>query len=124
MFYYSTSWTRLANVAAIRSTLESWTASLSRVMQELEHSAPTGLIIATSNLARHLDDVLWRRFDLALEFKSPSSQVLRPFANRLAKIHRVDLPPKVIQDALRARSFAMAESIVISETRRQILDNA
>ncbi|HEX4052877.1 MAG TPA: ATP-binding protein [Tepidisphaeraceae bacterium] len=94
------------------------------LMQELEHSAPTGLIIATSNLARHLDDALWRRFDLALEFKAPSSQVLRPFANRLAKIHRVDLPPKVIQDALRARSFATAESIVISETRRQILDNA
>src|SRR5208283_5165649 len=31
------------------------------LLQELEHSEPKGLLIAASNLARSLDEALWRR---------------------------------------------------------------
>ena len=54
------------------------------LMQELEHSHPQGVIIGTSNLAKHLDNALWRRFDFALEFRSPNQKTLISFARRIA----------------------------------------
>jgi len=91
------------------------------LMQELEHSKPAGLIIGTSNLAKHLDSALWRRFDLTLLFKAPTEKVLVAFAKRVASSMRIKLPPAVIERAARADSFADAESIVVAEARRQTL---
>ena len=91
------------------------------LMQELEHSRPSGLIIGTSNMPKHLDDALWRRFDLALAFGAPSASILTSFVKRLASSRHVSLSGQVIRQAARARSFAAAESLVIAEARRQAL---
>jgi SpoVK/Ycf46/Vps4 family AAA+-type ATPase len=91
------------------------------LMQELEHSRPAGLIIATSNLAQHLDRALWRRFDLALKFPAPASSTLRRFSERVAKTRRIILPAKVLRRAATARSFADAEAEIVGEARRQVL---
>lgn len=91
------------------------------LMQELEHSKPLGLIIATSNLAKNLDDALWRRFDLALLFKSPTKASLMSFCHKLAEKFRLRLPREVRTRATRAHSFADAEALVIAEARRQTL---
>lgn len=91
------------------------------LMQELEHSHPCGLIIGTSNLPKHLDGALWRRFDLSLSFKAPTQTALGAFAKRLASAREVVLPKSVQRRAARARSFANAESIVVAEARRQVL---
>ena len=61
------------------------------LMQELEHSRPQGLIIGTSNLPQHLDDALWRRFDLALAFKAPAKATLSSFAKRIAATLQIPL---------------------------------
>ncbi|MCG3180471.1 MAG: ATP-dependent zinc metalloprotease FtsH [Phycisphaerae bacterium] len=91
------------------------------LMQELEHSRPAGLIIGTSNLAKHLDDALWRRFDLTLLFKAPSRKVLTSYAKRLARAKGIRLPVSVLRRTAAADSFAHAEGIVIGEARRQAL---
>ena len=91
------------------------------LMQELEHSKPLGLIIATSNLAKNLDDALWRRFDLALPFKSPTKGSLTLYCRKLAEKFELRLPREVLSHATKARSFADAEALVISEARRQAL---
>jgi AAA+ superfamily predicted ATPase len=91
------------------------------IMQELEHSVPAGLIIATSNMANHLDDALWRRFDLALEFKEPSRNNKSLFVKRFAKTRGIALPASISREAVESPSFATAESIVLSEARRQAL---
>lgn len=91
------------------------------LLQELEHSRPMGLIIGTSNLAKHLDDALWRRFDLNVFFKSPSQAALRVFVKQIASHKKITLPTGVIARALRVTSFAAAESVVIAEVRRQAL---
>jgi AAA+ superfamily predicted ATPase len=91
------------------------------LMQELEHSHPQGLIIGTSNLAKHLDDALWRRFDFALEFKAPNPKVLISFAQRLASEMQVTLPEDVVAKVAKAQSFANAESMIIAEVRQQAL---
>jgi SpoVK/Ycf46/Vps4 family AAA+-type ATPase len=91
------------------------------LMQELEHSRPKGIIVGTSNLARNLDDALWRRFDLSLEFRAPSKSALTKFAQRLASEKDINLPAAVLRQATNAGSFAEAETQVIAEARRQIL---
>ena len=61
------------------------------LMQELEDSRPQGLIIGTSNLPKHLDDALWRRFDLALAFNSrlpgPPSPRSPNISRRISRFH-------------------------------------
>lgn len=94
------------------------------LMQELEHSRPQGLVVATSNLPKHLDDALWRRFDVELELKRPSQSVLATFARSVAKSKSISLPASVLKQASSAKSFADAESIVIGEARRQLLRNS
>jgi len=54
-------------------------------MQELEHSFPRGFVIATSSLPGELDQALWRRFDLVLEFRSPTKAELVSFISSTAK---------------------------------------
>lgn len=54
------------------------------LLQELEHSTPRGLVVASSNVPRALDDALWRRFDCP-GFPGPyegRDQSLCPEANR------------------------------------------
>ena len=91
------------------------------LMQELEHSRPQGLIIGTSNLPQHLDDALWRRFDLALAFRVPTKAALSAFAKRVAATVQVSLTRRVLKKAVSARSFADAESVVVAEARRKVL---
>jgi AAA+ superfamily predicted ATPase len=88
------------------------------LMQELEHSRPQGLIVGTSNLPRHLDDALWRRFDLAVPFHAPAKTTLSAFAKRIAANLQVTLPRDALKKATVAKSFADAEAIVLAEARR------
>jgi SpoVK/Ycf46/Vps4 family AAA+-type ATPase len=91
------------------------------LMQELEHSRPQGLIVGTSNLPRHLDDALWRRFDLALAFNAPAKPALSGFAKRVAGKLHIALSRDVLKKAVSAKSFADAEAIVLAEARRKAL---
>lgn len=91
------------------------------LMQELEHSRPMGLIVGTSNLAKHLDDALWRRFDLTLRFGAPGPKALLGFAKRVSAAQGSKLSAAVTRRAGKADSFATAEQIVIAEARRQAL---
>lgn len=93
------------------------------LMQELEHSKPQGLIIGTSNLPRHLDDALWRRFDLTLHFRAPTCRTLERFAKRIAARRKIGMSKRVLVRATKAHSFADAESIIVAEARRQALRN-
>lgn len=91
------------------------------LMQELDHSKPLGVVVATSNLEGNLDDALWRRFDLALDFPSPSRATLLSFSKSKAKDYRIQLPRQVLDQLSRVTSFAIAESLVQTEARRQVL---
>ena len=91
------------------------------LLQELEHAKPLGIIIGTSNLPEHLDRALWRRFDLDVLFREPTTALLRPFITAIAAKRKISLPKAVAGKALRARSFAEAEAVVIAEARRQAL---
>jgi SpoVK/Ycf46/Vps4 family AAA+-type ATPase len=91
------------------------------LLQELEHSKPLGIVIATTNRAKHLDDALWRRFDLSLLFAAPTHSTLKSFAKRLASEKQIAISKSVQESAARAGSFAKAEQLVITEARRLAL---
>lgn len=91
------------------------------LLQELEHSRPIGVVIGTTNLSSHLDDALWRRFDLDIEFRAPSQSVLRSYTKRIAAEKKTKLPPEIVERAARASNFAAAEKLVLAEVRHQAL---
>jgi SpoVK/Ycf46/Vps4 family AAA+-type ATPase len=91
------------------------------LLQELEHSAPAGLVIATSNLPKHLDAALWRRFDLAIEFPRPTARELDQFASRLVKQRELALSEKLKRRISTAGNYAEAEKLITAEQRRLAL---
>lgn len=90
-------------------------------MQELEHSTPNGFIIATSNLAHALDDALWRRFDLAMEFPKPTAPALRAFVAKRCRPYGFAPSKQLTAKATKAGNYARAEQIVSDEARRRVL---
>lgn len=90
-------------------------------MQELEHSHPRGLIVATSNLPTHLDDALWRRFDLAVEFAKPTRSELCKFGKDVAAQYKLANTSVLNGSVGKANSYAEAEAIVRAASRRELL---
>jgi SpoVK/Ycf46/Vps4 family AAA+-type ATPase len=91
------------------------------LLQELEHSHPRGLVVASSNIPRALDDALWRRFDLVLGLPSPSQAQIRAFARQRVTQFGVR-PGSDLDAALKgARSYADAERVVNDLRRRMVL---
>ena len=91
------------------------------LLQELEHSRPAGLLIATSNLARQLDDALWRRFDMTLEFPRPSQTELRSFAGQRMKFRGLTPTSRIQKELTRAKNYADVDRFVSDEKRRKVL---
>lgn len=90
------------------------------LLQELDHTVPMGLVVAATNAPGSLDRAIWRRFDVAVEFPTPSRIRLQEFLKRsrtaTASAPRVlkSLPPGL-------RSYADVESWVTEQRRREIL---
>ena len=94
------------------------------LMQELEHTQIPGFIVGTTNLEKHLDLALWRRFDLSLEFPKPRPADAVRFASNVARQLGVRLTPPLKVQAAKAKSYAEAERLIHSEMRRRVLDKA
>lgn len=93
------------------------------LMQELEHCEVQGLVIATSNLPSHLDQALWRRFDLAVEFPKPSRRELMSYARRVARDRHVGISSALRNRIARASSYAQAERLIEDQARHNALRN-
>jgi SpoVK/Ycf46/Vps4 family AAA+-type ATPase len=91
------------------------------LLQELEHSRPRGLVVASSNVPRALDDALWRRFDMVLGLPSPSQPQIRAFTRQ--RLTRLGMQPgSDLEVALKgARSYADADRVVNDLHRRMVL---
>lgn len=91
------------------------------LMQELEHAAPQGIVVATSNLPEHLDEALFRRFDDALEFPRPSQAEIARFASKRAAAGKI-VPPRRLKSLLiGAKSYAETVRRVSAEERSLLL---
>jgi SpoVK/Ycf46/Vps4 family AAA+-type ATPase len=90
-------------------------------MQELEHAGAGGFIIGTCNLPHTLDDALWRRFDLAVQFPKPTPQNLLAFVRARCQALGCTMSQKFVSRCSKSASFAAAEQMVLDEARRRLL---
>lgn len=91
------------------------------LMQELEHAAPRGLVVATSNVPQQLDAALFRRFDLVLEFPKPTRRELIAFARTQAQARKLRATGGLERLLAGAGSYAEAERRIIGHERTTIL---
>jgi SpoVK/Ycf46/Vps4 family AAA+-type ATPase len=100
-------------------------AELDRVvvalLQELEHTAPSGLLVATTNRLDDLDDALFRRFDLVMKLPRPNRAALEAFTRREASKLGVRLTGALKNSTRAARSFADARRILEDALRHHVL---
>jgi SpoVK/Ycf46/Vps4 family AAA+-type ATPase len=87
-------------------------------MQELEHARPNGFLVATSNVAHSLDEALWRRFDLSLQFPKPNASTLRRFAQKYCRSFGLKLSGPRLDKIAKVGSYARAEQAVQDDARR------
>ena len=91
------------------------------LMQELEHAAPKGFVVASSNLPKLLDEALWRRFDLVLTFPSPARRDLASFARRRLRSWALNVPQNLAGLLKGAKSYADVDRQLGDLRRRAIL---
>jgi SpoVK/Ycf46/Vps4 family AAA+-type ATPase len=54
------------------------------MLQEIENWPPTGLLLAATNHPELIDNAIWRRFDLVVEFQLPEAEQVREAVLRFA----------------------------------------
>lgn len=91
------------------------------LMQELDLSKTKGLIVGASNLSSHLDDALWRRFDLQMEFPKPKESELLTFARKTAKRHKVSITDTLKKKVSAVSDYASAEKLILDQARRNVV---
>jgi ATP-dependent 26S proteasome regulatory subunit len=91
------------------------------LMQELDLSPIKGLIIGASNLPGQLDDALWRRFDLRMEFKAPNQREVSAYVRRIAARYSVSISANLKKGLAAIKDYATAERLIQDEARRQLL---
>lgn len=91
------------------------------LMQELEHSQPKGVVIATSNLPSQLDLALWRRFDLAVAFPAPTKAELSAFGRRQAKEHNLKFSRQLESATIACKNFSDAQRVLLSHARQALI---
>lgn len=96
------------------------------LMQELEHTQPRGLVIATSNLPQHLDAALFRRFDAVFALPKPTASELARFGRARASAGGAIAPGRASRLVAGAMSYAEAARRLAAEERaivlREIMD--
>jgi hypothetical protein len=92
------------------------------LMQELEHSTPRGIVVATSNVPQHLDDALYRRFDYVMKFPRPSRTELISFANRRAREGKLVQPASARKLVNGATNYADVARRVSDQERSTVLE--
>ncbi|MEY4514703.1 MAG: hypothetical protein RLZZ450_6825 [Pseudomonadota bacterium] len=91
------------------------------LMQELEHSHPAGIVIATSNLAHQLDPALFRRFDAVLEFPLPTKAALARYMAKRARSKGILGAAEVPKPAPSVKTYHDAERCIVDLERSKLL---
>lgn len=91
------------------------------LMQELDLFDSAGILIATSNLPKSLDNALWRRFDSTVTFPPPSRRDLQSYVKSLTIRYDLTLTRTEKSAIEQAKSYADAEQRVESLARKVAL---
>jgi hypothetical protein len=81
------------------------------ILQEVDAWPSTGLLLAATNHPELIDSALWRRFDLTIEFKSPTHEAIRLAVGQFFGADVEQFKPwfEVLTSAFQGQSFSDIE---------------
>ena len=100
-------------------------SELRRVVNSLlifiEQIQPGGFLIAATNLDRHLDPAVWRRFDEIVWFDTPDTSMVRKYLDHAFRNVRVSFDPVGYADQFMGYSYADLERVCVQAIKLSIL---
>lgn len=88
----------------------------------IEQIAPSGFLIAATNLDRHLDLAIWRRFDEVIWFKLPDKGMITKYLVHAFRNSKVAFDPVAFAAELQGYSYADLEKLCLQALKTSILD--
>ena len=95
------------------------------LLQEIDDWPPTGLLLAATNHPNLLDPAIWRRFEVALDFKIPERSQVEEFVKRMLNGQIDDLPlwSKVLSYGFAGSSFNDVERRIMQVRKFSAIEN-
>lgn len=90
----------------------------------IEQIEPKGFLIAATNLDRHLDPALWRRFDEIVWFEQPDDAMIQKYLAQAFRNVQIAFDPAVYSDQLHGYSYADLEKICVQAIKLSVLGGA
>ncbi|MEF9606275.1 ATP-binding protein, partial [Paracoccus sp. PXZ] len=88
----------------------------------IEQIAPSGFLIAATNLDRHLDPAIWRRFDEVIWFELPDSGMIKKYLAHAFKNTNIAFDPEAFAAELKGYSYADLEKLCIQALKNSVLE--
>lgn len=88
----------------------------------IEQIEPRGFLIAATNLDRHLDLAIWRRFDEVIWFELPDIDMITKYLVHAFRNSKIDFDPAAFASELRGYSYADLEKLCVQTLKSSILD--
>ncbi len=90
----------------------------------IEQIAPSGFLIAATNLDRHLDPAIWRRFDEVIWFELPDSGMIKKYLVHAFKNTKIEFDPDAFISELKGFSYADLEKVCTQALKLSILESS
>jgi SpoVK/Ycf46/Vps4 family AAA+-type ATPase len=88
----------------------------------IEQIAPSGFLIAATNLDQHLDPAIWRRFDEVIWFELPDIAMITKYLVHAFRNSKIAFDPAAFAAELRGYSYADLEKLCVQSLKASILD--
>ncbi|MCC6864519.1 MAG: ATP-binding protein [Rhodobacteraceae bacterium] len=90
----------------------------------IEQIAPSGFLIAATNLDRHLDPAIWRRFDEVIWFKLPDTTMVKKYLVHAFKNTTIAFDTGAFIAELNGYSYADLEKLCIQALKLSIIEGS
>lgn len=88
----------------------------------IEQIAPSGFLIAATNLDQHLDPAIWRRFDEVIWFELPDTGMIAKYLEHAFRNSKIEFDPADFVVELQGYSYADLEKLCVQTLKNAILD--
>ena len=86
----------------------------------IDQIAPSGFLIAATNLDQHLDNAIWRRFDEVIWFELPDTGMITKYLVHAFRNSRIAFDPSAFAAELQGYSYADLEKLCVQTLKTSI----
>ena len=88
----------------------------------IEQIAPSGFLIAATNLDQHLDPAIWRRFDEVIWFELPDTGMITKYLVHAFRNSKITFDPAAFAAEFQGYSYADLEKLCVQTLKTSILE--